>query len=100
MFETLRERLAAGRPVGEDFRPLADDPALRDLVFPEGHSADGAEAYVPNRWGEGEGEGEGEGVGGGEGGGGEVEGVVAVGAGAEESREKAVAARGERCNIT
>ncbi|KAG2425408.1 hypothetical protein HYH02_015017 [Chlamydomonas schloesseri] len=49
VFETARERLVAGRPVGEDFRPLADDPALRDMVFPEGHSADSADAYVPNR---------------------------------------------------
>ncbi|KAG2435131.1 hypothetical protein HXX76_007216 [Chlamydomonas incerta] len=48
VFETLRERLAAGRPVGEAFRPLADDAELRDLVFPGGHSADSADAYVPN----------------------------------------------------
>ncbi|KAG2501048.1 hypothetical protein HYH03_000867 [Edaphochlamys debaryana] len=55
VFETARERLVAGRPVGDDFRPLMD-PSMRELVFPGsaqgegnpfGHSAASAEAFKP-----------------------------------------------------
>ncbi|GFR40194.1 hypothetical protein Agub_g754, partial [Astrephomene gubernaculifera] len=47
VFETAQERLMAGRPVGQDFRPLADDAPIRDLVFPGDHGAASAEAFVP-----------------------------------------------------
>lgn len=45
LFESAQERMAAGRPVGEAFRPLAGDQAIREAVFPGEHQA-GAAAHA------------------------------------------------------
>ncbi|KAJ9533555.1 hypothetical protein QJQ45_026610, partial [Haematococcus lacustris] len=45
LFESAQERMAAGRPVGEAFRPLAGDRAIREAVFPGEHQA-GAAAHA------------------------------------------------------
>uniref|UniRef100_A0A7S3VH60 Protein FAM221A n=1 Tax=Dunaliella tertiolecta TaxID=3047 RepID=A0A7S3VH60_DUNTE len=57
-FETTADRMAAGLPVGDAFRPLMGDEEIRGQVFPSGtrssgdpsqHAASGASSFQPNR---------------------------------------------------
>ncbi|KAF5836040.1 hypothetical protein DUNSADRAFT_6561 [Dunaliella salina] len=57
-FETTADRIGAGLPVGDAFRPLMDDGEIRGQVFPSGrsggmdpsqHAASGASSFQPNR---------------------------------------------------
>lgn len=47
MFENAQERMAAGRPVMDGFRPLAGEGELQDLVFPATSAAAGQDALAP-----------------------------------------------------
>ncbi len=49
VFETAPERMAAGRPVGDAFLPLAAEGPLRDMVFPADHAAGASSSYAPHK---------------------------------------------------